>query len=215
MRSIADRIMNQVRVRGRGKWVFTPKDFLDLGSRAAIDQALSRLVVDGKLRRIGRGLYDFPRQSKILRGAAPANLDATVQAISRRDQIRVMPNGIVFANDLGLTNAVPARPSYISSGRTKTVLVGNRKVYLQHVSQKVIDWADRPGGQFVAAVLWLDKAILLRGRDANASAPDMIDLMRLKLADDVKQDLLQDLDLLPGWMALIAKKVCNDPDFAV
>ncbi len=207
MKSIADRIMSQVRVRGRGKWVFTPKDFLDLGSRAAIDRALSRLVLAGKLRRIGRGLYDFPRQSKILQGAAPASLDATVQAISRRDQIRVMPNGIIFANDLGLTNAVPAKPSYISSGRTKIVLVGNRKVYLQHVSQKVIAWADRPGGQFVAAVLWLDKAI--------ASAPDMIDLMRVKLADDVKQDLLQDLDLLPGWMALIAKKVCNDPDFAV
>lgn len=207
MKSIADRIMSQVRVRGRGKWVFTPKDFLDLGSRAAIDRALSRLVLAGKLRRIGRGLYDFPRQSKILQGAAPASLDATVQAISRRDQIRVMPNGIVFANDLGLTNAVPAKPSYISSGRTKTVLVGNRKVYLQHVSQKVIAWADRPGGQFVAAVLWLDKAI--------ASAPDMIDLMRVKLADDVKQDLLQDLDLLPGWMASIAKKVCNDPAFAV
>jgi Family of unknown function (DUF6088) len=199
--------MSQVRVRGRGKWVFTPKDFLDLGSRAAIDRALSRLVLAGKLRRIGRGLYDFPRQSKILQGAAPASLDATVQAISRRDQIRVMPNGIMFANDLGLTNAVPAKPSYISSGRNKTVLVGNRKVYLQHVSQKVIAWADRPGGQFVAAVLWLDKAI--------ASAPDMIDLMRVKLADDVKQDLLQDLDLLPVWMASIAKKVCNDPDFAV
>jgi Family of unknown function (DUF6088) len=207
VKSIADRIMSQVRVRGRGKWVFTPKDFLDLGSRAAIDRALSRLVIAGKLRRIGRGLYDFPRQSKILQGAVPASLDATVQAISRRDQIRVMPNGIVFANDLGLTNAVPAKPSYISSGRTKIVLVGNRKVYLQHVSQKVIAWADRPGGQFVAAVLWLDKAI--------ASAPDMIDLMRVKLADDVKQDLLQDLDLLPGWMASIAKKVCKDPDFAV
>jgi Family of unknown function (DUF6088) len=199
--------MSQVRVRGRGKWVFTPKDFLDLGSRAAIDRALSRLVLAGKLRRIGRGLYDFPRQSKILQGAAPASLDATVQAISRRDQIRVMPNGIVFANDLGLTNAVPAKPSYISSGRTKTVLVDNRKVYLQHVSHKVIAWSDRPGGQFVAAVLWLDQAI--------SSDPDMIDLMRVKLADDVKQDLLQDLDLLPGWMASIAKKVCNDPDFAL
>ena len=145
MKSIADRIMSQVRVRGRGKWVFTPTDFLNLGSREAIDQALSRLVVDGNLRRIGRGLYDFPRQNKILQSAVPASLDATVQAISRRDQIRVMPNGILFANDLGLTNAVPARPSYISSGRTKTVLVGNRKVYLKHVSPKVIAWADQIG----------------------------------------------------------------------
>jgi hypothetical protein len=164
-------------------------------------------VKSGKLRRIGRGLYDFPRQSGILKGFAPASMDATVQAISRRDRIQVMPNGIAFANDLGLTNAVPARPSYISSGRTKTVKVGNRKVYLKHVSQKVIAWVDRPGGQFVAAVLWLDKAI--------ASAPDIIDLMRVKLADDVKRDLLQDLDLLPGWMALIARKICRDPDLAV
>jgi hypothetical protein len=207
VKSIADRIMNQVRVRGRGKWVFTPKDFLGLGRRAAIDRALSRLVIRGKLRRIGRGLYDFPRQSKILKGAAPASLDATVQAIRRRDRIRLMPNGIAFANALGLTNAVPARLSYISSGRTKIVLVDNRKVYLKHVSQKVIAWADRPGGQFVAAVLWLDKAI--------ASAPDTVALMRVKLADDVKQDLLQDLDLLPGWMASIARKVCNDPNVAL
>jgi hypothetical protein len=89
----------------------------------------------------------------------------------------------------------------------KTVQVGTRKVYLQHVSQKAIAWAGRPGGQFVAAVLWLDKTI--------ASAPDTIALMRAKLPEDVKQDLLQDLDLLPGWMASIAKKVCDDSDLAV
>ena len=173
----------------------------------ANDRALSRLVVSGQLRRIGRGFYDFPRQSKILKGAAPPNLDATIAAIRRRDKIQLMPNGIAVANDLGLTNAVPARPSYISSGKTKTVQVGNRKVYLQHVSQKAIAWADRPGGQFVAAVLWLDKAI--------ASAPATIALMRAKLPDAVKQDLLQDLDLLPGWMASIARKVCADSDLAV
>lgn len=207
MKSIADQIMNQVRVRGRGNWVFTPKDFLDLGSRVAIDRALSRLVQSGKLRRIGRGLYDFPRQSAILKGSAPANIDATVRAISRRDQIRVMPDGIVFANKLGLTNAVPAKSAYISSGRTKTIKVGNRHVYLKHVSQKVIAWADRPGGQFVAAILWLDKAI--------ASAPDTINLLRDRLTDDVKQDLMRDLDLLPGWMVSIAKKVCNDTEIAV
>jgi hypothetical protein len=99
--------MDKVRVRGRGNGVFTPKDFLDLGSRAAIDRALSRLVTNGKLRRIGRGFYDFPRQSKILKGSAPPNLDATVQAISRRDRIQVMPNGVAAANALGLTNVVP------------------------------------------------------------------------------------------------------------
>jgi hypothetical protein len=83
MKSMADRIMDQVRVRGRGNWVFTPTDFLVLGSRVAIDRALSHLVVAGKLRRIGRSFYDFPRHSEILKGNVPANLDAIVQAISR------------------------------------------------------------------------------------------------------------------------------------
>jgi Transcriptional regulator, AbiEi antitoxin len=60
-RQLSAIVMDKVRVRGRGNGVFTPKDFLDLGSRAAIDRALSRLVVSGQLRRIGRGFYDFPR----------------------------------------------------------------------------------------------------------------------------------------------------------
>jgi Family of unknown function (DUF6088) len=207
MKSVADRIMDRVRVRGRGNGVFTPTDFLVLGSRVAIDRALSRLVVAGKLRRIGRGLYDFPRHSEILKGDVPANLDATVQAISRRDKVRVMPNGIVFANNLGLTNAVPAKASYISSGRTKTVQVDGRRIYLKHVGRKVIAWADRPGGQFVAAVLWLGKPI--------ASSQDVINLLRARLADDVKQELLRDLELLPAWMASIAKRVCDNSSIAI
>ena len=207
MSSTAERIMSKVRVQGRGNGVFTPKDFLGLGSRAAIDRALSRLVASGTLRRLGRGLYDFPRHSGILKGAAPARLDAVVEAIGRRDKIQVMPNGIMFANHLGLTNAVPAKSSYISSGKTKTVQVGNRNVYFQHVSQKIINWADRPGGQFVAAVLWLDKAIV--------TTPETIALLRLRLGDDVKQDLIKDVNLLPAWMAAIAKQVCNDPTVAV
>jgi hypothetical protein len=118
-----------------------------------------------------------------------------------------MPNGIVFAENLSLTNAVPAKASYISSGRTKTVLVGGRRIYLKHVSRKVIAWADRPGGQFIAAVLWLGKLI--------ASSPDVINSMRARLADDVKQDLLRDLELLPAWMASIAKQVCDNSSIAI
>ena len=63
MASVADKIMNRVSDQPTG-WVCTPKDFVDLGSRQAVDQALSRLVKAGKLRRVSRGLYDKPRFSK-------------------------------------------------------------------------------------------------------------------------------------------------------
>ncbi len=36
-------------------------DFLDLGLRDAVDQALSRMTATGDIRRVTRGLYDLPR----------------------------------------------------------------------------------------------------------------------------------------------------------
>ena len=56
MTTIADKIMKRIRAKGRGKWVCTVRDFLELGGRAAVDQALSRLAKAGNLRRVGRGL---------------------------------------------------------------------------------------------------------------------------------------------------------------
>jgi hypothetical protein len=45
--------------------VWTPTDFLDLSSRDAIDQTLSRLTSAGDIRRITRGLYDLPRSNTL------------------------------------------------------------------------------------------------------------------------------------------------------
>jgi hypothetical protein len=53
-------ILDRIRASGRGK-VFASKDFLDLGSREAVDQALSRLARAGEIQRLGRGLYHYPR----------------------------------------------------------------------------------------------------------------------------------------------------------
>jgi hypothetical protein len=75
---VTDKIMKRIRGYGRAQWVCTPKDFLDLGSRTAIDKALSRLVNDGLLRRISRGLYDLPPMSGILKRPAPPNVDAAI-----------------------------------------------------------------------------------------------------------------------------------------
>src|SRR5690606_26520363 len=59
MSTIQDDILDRIRKQGRGK-VFIPKDFLDLGSRDAADQSLSRLVKNGDIVRLGRGLYHYP-----------------------------------------------------------------------------------------------------------------------------------------------------------
>ena len=102
MAGIYDKILRRMRAHGKGKRVCTPKDFLDLGSRAAVDQSLSRLVKAGELRRIGCGLYDMPRISNVLKRSAPANMDAAIAAIARRDSVRIMSDGMVAAiGDVG------------------------------------------------------------------------------------------------------------------
>jgi predicted transcriptional regulator of viral defense system len=60
MTTVHDQILARIRARARGS-VFIPKDFLDLGSRDAADQALSRLAKLGAIQRLGRGLYLYPR----------------------------------------------------------------------------------------------------------------------------------------------------------
>ena len=73
MTGIADKIMRRVSVHHSGRWVCTPKDFMDLGSRDAVDQALSHLTKAGRLRRVSHGLYDMPRISNVLNRSAPAD----------------------------------------------------------------------------------------------------------------------------------------------
>ncbi len=199
MSGVADRIMRRVRAKGRGKWVCTPKDFLDLGSRAAVDQALSRLARCGDLRRVGRGLYDLPRMSGILRRPAPVNIDSAVGALARRDSIRIMPDGLAAANRLGLTNAVPAKASYVTDGATRDVRIGNRTVRLHHAGPAVMAWADRPSAPVVQALRWL-------GRGAGSDAGIATTLKRT-LPAPVKRDLVRYSRDLPGWAIPIARSL--------
>lgn len=183
--------MNRIRAKGRGQWVCSPKDFLDLGSRAAVDQALSRLARHSELRRVGHGLYDLPRMSTVLKRPAPVDIDAAVSAIARRDGIRILPDGLAAANQLGLTTAVPAKASYVTDGATRTLRVDGRSIRLRHAGPKVMAWAGRPAAPVAQALRWLGPRA---GSDPEVSA-----LLRRKLPDRVKQDLIRHGALLPDW----------------
>ena len=197
MTGMADRIMDRVRGRGRGQWVYTPKDFVDLGTRASVDQALSRLVGAGELRRVGRGFYDWPRESEVLKGPAPADLDAVVSALARRDGIRIMPDGMVSANRLGLTHAVPSKATYVTDGASRTLRIDGRTIQLRHAGPKVMSWAGRSAAPVVLALRWL-------GPHAVGDERVSRTLKRI-LPEDVKRDLARHCANLPGWAAPIIR----------
>jgi Family of unknown function (DUF6088) len=198
---IAGKIMKKVRGHGRGHWVCTPKDFQDVGSQAAIDQALSRLVKAGRLRRVGHGLYDLPRTSSALNRRVPANLDSAVAAAARRVGAQVMPDGIVAANRLGLTTAVPAKADYVTDGATRTIKINGRTVRLRHARPKLMKWAGRPAGPVVQALNWLGAAA--------SGDPNTVAILQRHLPDAVKDDLTRGKRYLPQWAAIIVDRIVD------
>jgi hypothetical protein len=101
--AIRDRISAPAQPR-----VWTPEDFADLGPRTAVDQALHRLVASRSLRRIARGFYDTPQDNRLTGKPTYPNPRDVIDALARKGKVRVVVDGLTAANDLGLTDAVPA-----------------------------------------------------------------------------------------------------------
>ena len=202
MTGIANKIMRRVRAKGRGKWVCTAKDFLDLGSRAAVGQALSRLAKNGDLRRAGRGLYYLPQWSNFLKRHVPADLDLMVDALVRRDNIRIIRSGGFYANGLGLTNAVAARIIYDTDGPTRTVKVGGFSVHFRHAGPKIMAWAGRDSAHVVQALRWLGP---LASQDRRVVA-SLASLKRV-MPDRIKRDLARNIADCPDWTRPIVRNL--------
>ena len=148
--SVPDRIMKRARSAGRGG-VFTPSDFLDVAGRAAVDQALSRLVKSGTLRRLTRGLYDYPKLHPKL-GALSPTPDDVAQALARETGSHVQIAGARAANALGLSTQMPAKSTYLTDGPSRRVVLGKRVVDLRHASPKHLIAPGSPAGTVVQAL---------------------------------------------------------------
>src|SRR3984885_14338964 len=106
LKSIDYNMLEDINIRGPGA-VFVPTDFLNLGSRQAVDIVLHRLVRKGTIRRLARGIYDFPEEHSIL-GKLQPSPEKIAEALVGRDCTRIQPAGAYAANIPGLSEQVPA-----------------------------------------------------------------------------------------------------------
>ena len=134
MKSITDKIINRIKRRKPG-WVFTPRNFLDVGARAAVDQVLSRLVKQGMVRRLDRGIYYYPKCSKLL-GTLSPNYDDLARALAGDDI--VFPSGAVAANTLGLSTQVPAKVFYVTNSTVRSRCIAGQTIKLTRRFSSVI-----------------------------------------------------------------------------
>ena len=132
------------------------KGLLHLGSRAGVDQALSRLANQGVIRRLTRGLYDYPRQSPRFGLLAPS-ADDIARAVARKDNQVLQPSPAMAANQLGLSTQVPSTPTYMTDGPTRTKKVGRQVIQFRKASPKTLVGAGSKTGTVFQALRYLGK----------------------------------------------------------
>lgn len=192
--------------------VWTPVDFLDLGSREAVDQALHRLTAAKTLRRIARGLYDRPGINRLTGKPTYPDYQHVVDALARRDQVRMVVDGITAANDLGLTDAVPARAVVLTDARLKPIKLGNLIVKFQHAAPSRLHWAGRPAMRVVQALYWLRD---LLPRDIDRIRTRLVSVLQDPThGSAIRDDLRQGLPALPEWMQTIVRDLLHRTDGA-
>lgn len=199
---VADRIASAPKA-----YVWTPVDFLDLGSRAAVDKALQRLVRAGQLRRIDRGLYDTPWANNLTKRSAVADYRQIIDALARRDQVRMLVDGLTAANDLGLTTAVPAHVVIHTDARRRTIRLDNLAVEFKQTAPSKLYWAGRPAMRFVQALRWL-KDTLTTDHDRILARLSSI-LMDRRHGKALRDDLRAGVGTLPAWMQAIVRELLD------
>jgi hypothetical protein len=197
--SIDSRILTAIRSRGRGS-VFVPADFLDFGSRQAIDIALHRLARKGTIRRLARGVYDFPKQHPVLGPLSPS-ADAVARALAGRDRTRLQPTGAYAANALGLSEQVPAKTVFLTDGPSRTVWIGPTTIQLRRTTPRNMAAAGRLSGLLIQALRELGKEHVTPERRAH---------LKRTLPADKRRELLKDLRLAPAWMHPIFRELAEE-----
>jgi hypothetical protein len=195
--------LKRARAAGRGS-VFTPADFLDMAGRAAVDQALSRLAKDGRLRRLARGLYDFPKVHPKLGPLSPGP-DDVAQALARETGSRVQIAGARAADVLGLSTQVPAKSTYLTDGPSRRVVLGKRTIDLRHASPKHLIAPGSPAGTVVQALRHLGPV----------RATDVVQVAIRQLSARDKKMLAASAVQAPAWMRPTLVSIANTMSVAL
>lgn len=188
MQTLAKQVMEYATGLPEGK-PLVAKELLHLGSRAAVDQALSRLVQRGSLIRAGRGIYVLPVESRF--GSRAPSALKMVEGLANQRGETIVPHGAAAANALGLTTQVPMRAVYLTSGRSRRLNLGAQVVELRHAPVWQLIFPQRAAGDVVRALAWLGPE----------KAGEAIQKLRAKLRPSELEEVASVRARLPTWMA--------------
>jgi len=202
MQTIEDKITSRIYGRGRG-WAFTANDFAAEFVRNTVDWVFYELVAKGTIRRIYRGLYDYPKYSELLQQELSPDFDQTAQALARKFNWRITPTGDAALNLLGLSTQVPARPVYLSDGPSKSYKVDSFTLEFKKAALKDVGTNHRESRLAVQALKALGKERI----DDNIIAS-----IRSQLDEKTRKRVLRETVTATGWVYDAIKRICMEGD---
>ncbi len=133
--NIKDKLLWKIREQKQG-WAFSATDFVMDFKRGDIDVALSSLVETGDIRRVTRGIYDYPMYSSILNRRIAPDINQVAQAFARKFNWEIYPDGNTALNYLGLSNQLVAKNIYLSDGPNRIYNIDNITIEFKHIAKK-------------------------------------------------------------------------------
>jgi hypothetical protein len=179
--------------------ILSPKEFLHLGSRAAVDQAFSRLARGGVLSRVARGVYI--RAAAGMREAVPA-LESVVKSMAVKGKAAIVLGSAKAAQFFGLTSLQQGSQEFLTSGRTQQLKIGSQEALLRHAPQWMLALGGSLAGTALRALVW----------SGPAKADEAARLLRTRMTGQEWETLSSIRSRFPSWIAIAIGRASKAQD---
>jgi len=198
-KTTSSRVTRKIYGMGRG-WAFSVIDFSTFGTRSAIDVTLHRLLKKGTIRRVIRGIYDYPVYSRVLKTEMSPDMDQVARALARKFGWRIQPSGPTALNLLGLSTQVPSQWMYLSDGPNRTYKIGEQTLTFKQSPLKESGFKLRESALIVQA---------LKSLGSQRISPEVVTKIRRQIDPKLYTKVLKDTKTATGWVYRSIKNICG------
>lgn len=200
MNSIENKVLSRIYGNGKG-YAFSSSDFIDKYSINNIDKALSSLTRKNKIRRVARGIYDYPKYSELLKKELSPDVEQVARAMARKFNWKIEVSGDTALNILGLSTQVVGKYTYLSNGSNKNYTLENgTTLEFKRSSLKNIGFKYKESSLIVQALRTLGKDRV----DEN-----IVKSIREQIEPSKFQKILTDTKSSTVWIYETIKQICK------
>jgi hypothetical protein len=180
--SVNSQIEAKIR-RAKPGQIFMPSDFKDLGTSTAIRKALSRLVEQKMIVRMGQGIYTKPVQDKVLVEVLPS-IEEIAATLAKKEHVKIMPTGQYALNKIGLSTQVPMKMIFLTNGNKKNINIGKSSIIFLPTTAKKLAMMGP-----ITSLLFLGLEELDLDKLSNIEINKIISLLEKEDAKKLRHDL--------------------------